>query len=199
VTSALLFIAALACCGCTAKVPFQYTPELTPLSPSTNYYTVSVTVIDKRTYVNPSDKKPGYIGIHFGSFGQPINVEVENGLSLKDVLQRDVSEELRTLGFDLVADNAERKLVVTIVDYNFSCHIDCRIWHRIQIEIEDANGESLYKDNVLSEVEVEGNNFVGPKYAEAMPNLYAKMIRSLVRENDRAMAVLTKSASSRAE
>ena len=195
---ALVVVAVMACwmmagCAVGQKIPLTYTPEQVEAAQGVDTLPLSVTVTDDRPYVVSGDKNATFIGKYRAGFGNTWDVSTEGKTPLAQILYRDLTADLRKFGLTLVPNStAERRLTVSIQDYNFDCYINCRVWHHLKVEIKDTSGSILHARNILDEQDVSGSAMWGPKGAmEAeLPKIYNKMIRNIVRGDAEAMAAL---------
>ena len=185
------------CTGCVVgqKIPYTYTPEGGKTVDGSTAYAVSISVTDDRPYVVSGRKDSSFIGKYRGGFGNPWDVKTEDKIPLALSLQRDLAIELRQAGFTVVTADAQRRLVISIKDYNFDCFVNCRVWHNLHVEVKDNAGTLLHSRDVIAEQTVSGHVLTGPLgvMKEEMPKIYGKMIREIVRNDPALLAALQRS------
>ena len=193
----LVVVAVVACwmmAGCVVgqKIPLTYTPEQMDATQGVGTFPLSVTVADNRPYVASGDKGASFIGKYRSGFGIPYDVNTEGKTPLAQAIQRDLTADIRKAGFTVVPSaTAERWVEVSILDYNFDCYQNCRVWIRLEMQVRDASGTVLYSKDLVDDREISGGAF-GPKYVveEEIPKRYGAMIRNIVRGDAEAMAAL---------
>lgn len=181
---------ALALAGCVAgqSLDTAYTPPA-PAAPEAGAaakVSVQVAVTDDRSYVKSGDKPPHYIGKYRAGFGNPWNVYTPNDEPLAAVLARDVSMDLVALGYVAKPDApADRRLAVSIVEWNFDGYQNGKMWYELRAEVRDATGNILATDTVREQSEIKGTFWMGAKggFEREMPKLYAAAVARLVRDN----------------
>ena len=157
-------------------------------------YPMSVAVIEDRPFVISGDKTPDFIGKYRGGYGNPWDVHTAGNVPLATQIHGDLVKFLQNTGFPVVAEDAERQVEVRIVNYNFDCFMNCRVWNELYVAIRDENGKPLHSHIVKIEQAIDGSFWVGGKYAleRELPLIYAKMLQSIVYSNPEAMAALTR-------
>lgn len=180
--------------GCVAgqTIGLDYTPEEAP-SPAKNV-TVSVEVKDNRPDVVQKSKPATYIGTYRGGFGNTFNVNTGSGEPFADIVKRDLSADLKSLGFKATDGAAARKVQVTINEWKFDAYMNGTYWHDVTVSILDGQNRTLKSHTLKNSVNVEGSAMTGAKYAmeREVPKLYRGVIRKMVRENTDALKALQK-------
>jgi hypothetical protein len=189
----LLLIACVPMYGCVVgqSLPMHYQAELMLVAPADSV-PVSVSVTDGRPYVVSGNKPPYYIGRYRAGFGNPWDVTTENRQPLADLLEADVVEELKSLGY--MTDDSGRTLALTINDWNFDGWQNGRLWYEILVILSASDGTELYSGSVSDEIGVTGTGLGAIKggMERDMPAIYRSVIRKVVRDNAGLMSALSR-------
>lgn len=191
---AVIAFVALAGCVVGQSLPTAYTPPAAAQpAVAGKAVSVQVAVVDDRAYVKNGDKPPHYVGKYRAGFGNPWNVYTENDEPLASILQRDLSAELRALGYEArqVAP-ADRRLDISILDWNFDGYQNGKMWYELAATVRDATGNVVATDTVRDESTIKGTFWMGAKggFEREMPKLYAAAVARLVRDNPAISAAL---------
>lgn len=189
-TKVLLIVASI---GCVVgqKVAVKYVPEAGDAGAEGG--TVVVTVADQRPFIVNGEKDPDYIGRFRGGFGNPWNVKTEGNVALAELLRRDLSADLRALGFALPVDSAARRLEVTIADWNFDAYINTKFWYRLDLRVTDGDGNPLFEHQLAEgNVVINGSVLTGAKSAfkREYPGIYRSIIKKIARDNPKLLEAL---------
>jgi hypothetical protein len=190
--------AGVTCCvlwlgGCVVGQSLPAGYQATPAAPIGEGTYLSVEVHDERPYVLSGDKPPYFIGKYRAGFGNPWDVTTEGQQPLAGVIERDLSADLRALGYSVVSTaEAQRRLDVAIMDWNFDAMINGKFWYEFRLRVLDAAGTLLTEDTVTDASFIEGSFWTGAKgaFEKQMPDLYAGAIRKIARENAGIIAAL---------
>lgn len=183
----ILFVGVVTCgSGCVAgqTIAIDYAPEMGG-KPATAV-AVAVQAQDQRPYIVNKDKKPSFIGIYRAGYGNTWSVTTRDQQPFAANVARDVAKDLQALGYQVTdPSSADRRLEITVVDWNFSTYINGNIWYEFLVVATDSQGKELARSTVKDESVIRGSVWVGPKYAfeRDVPKIYATAIRRLVREN----------------
>jgi uncharacterized lipoprotein YajG len=193
---ALLPFLFLAACVAGQSLETAYTPPA-PAQPAAAAVaakvSVHVTVTDDRPYVKSGDKPPHYIGKYRAGFGNPWNVYTQNDEPLASVLARDLGADVVALGYDVnSATAADRRLEVSIREWNFDGYQNGKMWYELQSVVRDGAGKIVATNTVLDETAIKGTLWTGAKggFEREMPKLYATAVTRLVRDNQVVSAAL---------
>ena len=155
---------------------------------------VNLNVEDKRTYVTSGDKEPYYIGHYRAGLGNTWDVTTYQKQSLADLLSKDLSNELLSLGFTLGSDQFDKKLIVNVNDWNFDMYINGKMWWDLDVLVVTADGNLLASEKLKEERIIEGNILTGAKSAfeRNVPLIYLEIVKNTIRNNQAVMNALLK-------
>lgn len=178
--------------GCVAKqsVPYFYNPPAYDTQKINGG--VESSVQDERTFILNKDKDPSYIGHFRAGFGNTWDVKTKGHVALAEQFQSDLEKELEALGAEKGATGSKKKLVLSILDYNFDAYLNVRFWYKFKVAVFDAGGNLLAQDVLEKEQVIKGSFWWGPAGAtkREMPALHAQIVRSLVRDNEKILKAL---------
>jgi len=190
ILSVLLALCVAVVSGCAdLSIPLEYAFDSGTSFDEAELYTVSVAVTDDRPYVLSGNKEPWFTGKYRTTFGIPHDAPSRGGVHLAHAVARDLAQDLRNAGFRVVQENAERQILVSIMDYNFDCYMNCRVWHTLHVTIKDASGTTLKTKVADAEQKVSARvaEYTMPR---TMPEIYTQMIQGLIRNDAEAVSFL---------
>ncbi len=201
----LLVLAAVAVLGLTGCIQHQiyhldvaYMP-VGSAGKVAGLYPVSVSVEDNRPVILSGKQQPYFMGIQRSTFGESGYVLTEGEMPLANQIKRDLTADLVDAGFTVTDQGAERSLRVSIEDYNFDCYNSCRVWHKLAVQVKDSSGKLLSSKQVVAEQVVPFkmgfqnlNRIPYDNIKDALPAIYANMIRNIVRNDAGTLAALTR-------
>ena len=188
----VIFTLFLLTSGCAVKQTIDFEQKNLPIENSGATYSVNVNVQDHRPYVQSGKKESCFIGIYRASFGNPWDVRTKNNIPVFEMIQNDLLQRLRMAGANVKTEKSERIIRVTILDYNFDCYLNCRVWYRLLVSVIDIQGNTLASDEISKEIIVSGSAWTGPKSAmEAkMPIIYGEMLDFLSLKNTKIWSAI---------
>jgi hypothetical protein len=145
-----------------------------------------VEVEDRRPFVVDGDKDPYYIGHYRGGFGNPWDVTTASDRALAEIMQEDLVQELAALGFPGGAASPDRSLLIEIRDFKFDSYVNGEFWYELEVTVFDENKNQLASSSLKDDAVIDGSAWAGAKGAmeEEIRQLYALMLRAIIREND---------------
>lgn len=188
--------------GCVVgqSLPVAYTPSATDApstAPSAQRAVVSVSVTDDRPFVKSGKEPPYYLGKYRAAIGTPWDVTTENKEPLASLIERDLKADIAALGH-LVTESApaDRSVVVSIHDWNFTGYQNGRLWYEILVSVLGPTGSPIALSTIQDEEVIKGTLLMGARggFERDMPDLYQRIIRKLVRENEVVSSALAESA-----
>ena len=158
--------------------------------------TVGVATLDQRPYVLSGNKKPSFVGLSRGGYGNPFDVETPKGAPLADEIGESVSRSLAERGFKssvvkvtpsqsrraaleaLTKTGAERLVLISLKEWKSDKFWRTSLIQDVSVQVMDAGGTELAKANFTSD-EVVGDVpmafrskieawFADPKIVEAL-------------------------------
>lgn len=181
----LLLIALLSGCGSQA-FNLDYTPEQQPKM--LNGYALTVEVLDHRPEVLDGEKPGAYIGEYKFS-GDVLLPE----RSLAQQLQLDVQEDLESQGYKIMQSSISKALIISVQEWAFDDLDQGAFRFKLQLTVTDSNEIVLTTGEMAHGWRFDANPISGPKASieENLPGLYARIIRGIVRDNQKVKAALS--------
>lgn len=176
-------ISILSGCAVKQKVALEYEAQK-PSGVSESYPAVSTAVNDVRAYVVSGEKPGSYIGTYRGGFGNPFNVNTKGNVALSQLLENDLNEELKALGF--VGANGDKTLVVDISEWKFDAYQNAKFDYMLHVKVVDSAKTTVAQSDVVGKgIFIQGTFMGGGKAGveRDMPKLYSDVIKQIVREN----------------
>lgn len=147
---------------------------------------INIEVKDQRDAVVKGHWGRDRIGAYRAGFGNKWDVTTFKNRALADLIKEDLSEDARSLGYQVVENGQEQKwLRVAITTWDFDGYIDTRFWYAFTIEVLNHAGEVLAKDAIEGEKIMHGNAMTGAKSGvqRDLPKIYSGLIEDLLRNN----------------
>jgi hypothetical protein len=181
----LLIAMIFAFSGCVVKqkVALDYKAQQRSATEQ-SYPKVNVIVNDERPYIKSGEKPGSYIGTYRGGFGNPFNVNTEGGVALSQLLQDDLLEELKALGF--IEEGGDKTLVVDILEWKFDAFQNASFNYLLNVKVVDSAKTAVAQSDVVGkDIYIKGTFMGGGKAGveRDMPKLYSDIIKQIVREN----------------
>ena len=156
---------------------------------------ILVTVNDDRPYILNGDKDPSYIGHYRAGFGNTWDVKTDSEEPLGKVISRDLQHKLQSLGFRVVSEGANNKvLTISILDWNFDAYMNGKYWIDCVVQVHDNKGNTLATHQVKNNGVIKGSFWVGAKYAfeKELPIVYSETIDKIIYEKPDILESLQK-------
>jgi hypothetical protein len=175
----------LALCACVggervkldAKSPAP--PKSAPMKP------VAISVSDDREEVKRGDKKEWYLGEAPSGDKELSNHQL---VPLHAQLRDDLSDELKSLGFDVVSENKVRKLEVSIREWRYDADASV-LRYRVEARVLERDDGAVLAQSMLGE-----NVAIGEtdekKTKAALKAAYVAVVRKIIRENATILSAL---------
>jgi hypothetical protein len=150
--------AVLAVSACAVGNRYDYTNAITAL-PALGSGSIAVEVVDARPYVLNHDKKPSFIGLQRGGFGNPFDVNTASGRPLTEELREAITKALQQQGYTVMAvGNPPRKMQLTVTEWKSDVMMRLTVNYDLTLAIYDDKGALLAKSAVKG-VNVQGGGF----------------------------------------
>ena len=130
-------------------------------------------VVENRDYVLTGDKKPDFIGLQRGGFGNPFDVTTASGEAFTNDLADALEKGLRDSGFTVtrlqvaspgasvvqaeIGKNGEsRNIVLTVNEWKTDIYMDMNLHFDLFLEIVSRDGQILASNRISGEEKVSG-------------------------------------------
>ena len=173
----LLILACMLLVGCAAGNRYNYREGIASLPLKASSYSVLVlTVEDLRPYVLNGDKKPDFVGLQRGGFGNPFEVTTASGKPLTDDMAVLIASSLEKSGYKVVIsegkpemsrvrqlaqeNNTDRIVWLKVRDWKSDIYMSIGLKFDLHLAVYDASGK-LLGENTLSGNEAVGGGKIG--------------------------------------
>lgn len=148
----VLSILLLALGGCAIGNRYDYSSAISGL-PVSGSGKLAVDVVDARPYVLSGDKKPDFVGLQRGGFGNPFDVRTGSGRPLAAEMRDAIAKALERQGFTVVAgtEAAPRKLELRVFEWKTDVMLSMKTKYDLQLSVFDANGVLLAQSKTKGE------------------------------------------------
>jgi len=142
----------LSLAGCAVGNRYDYGSAISGL-PVSGSGKLAVDVVDARPYVLSGDKKPDFVGLQRGGFGNPFDVRTGSGRPLAAEMRDSIAKALQQQGFTIVGDTeaAPRKLELRVFDWKTDVMMKMKTTYDLQLSIFDAGGALLAQSRTQGE------------------------------------------------
>jgi hypothetical protein len=99
------------------------------------------------------DKKPDFVGLQRGGFGNPFDVRTASGQPLASEMRAAISKALEQQGFVVVggAEAAPRKLELRVFEWKTDVMMKMKTLYDLQLSVFDAGGNLLAQSKTNGE------------------------------------------------
>lgn len=172
----------LALAGCAVGNRYDYGSSIEGL-PVTGSGKIAVTVTDARPYVLSGDKKPDFVGLQRGGFGNPFDVRTGSGQPLATEMRDAIAKALQKQGFSVVAatEPADRKLELKVLEWKTDVMMHLKTLYDLELSVFDGSGALLAKSATKGE-DVGGGGFESQNASNAAKSFELRLTE-LVRDS----------------
>ena len=138
--------------GCAIGNRYDYGNAISGL-PVSGSGKLAVNVVDARPYVLSGDKKPDFVGLQRGGFGNPFDVRTGSGRPLADEMRDAIAKALQQQGFSVVGgtESAPRKLELRVLEWKTDVMVKMKTTYDLQLSVFDASGALLAQSKTKGE------------------------------------------------
>lgn len=160
--------------GCAFGQKITYSDTVADVEASGNK-SVAVATLDQRPYVITGDKKPSFVGLSRGGYGNPFDVLTVSGAPLADEFSASISRSLSERGFkssvvkvaasqsrratidQLRGAGAERLVLISLKEWKSDKYMRTSLIYDVTVKVFDTAGEELatasfHGDEVVGDV-----------------------------------------------
>lgn len=190
---ALVICSCMLLISCAVGNKYNYRAELASLPlKTTTQKTLLLSLDDSRPYVLSGDKKPTFVGLQRGGFGNPFDVTTASGKPMTDDMATSLAASLELSGYavkiaeggadisDLIAlaksYNAFRIIRLQIFEWKSDIYMSIGLHYDLQLSIYDAEGTLLAENAMKGNEAVGGGKLSDTKNSEHMADEFGKRI-----------------------
>lgn len=160
---------------------------------------IALAVHDQRSFILSGDKKPSFVGLQRGGYGNPWDVHTKSGTPLAEEMSSAISRGVSQAGMSvklisvsysespaavrnrIVALGNNRALLVTITQWKADTYVNVKLLYDLRAEVLDSKGMVLATNEVKG-VDNLGGNFINPPAhaISACPEAFGRKIEELV-------------------
>jgi hypothetical protein len=132
--------------GCAVGNRYDYSSSIAGL-PISGTGKVALAVVDARAYVLSGEKKPDFIGLQRGGFGNPFDVRTASGRPMADEMRDAIAQALRKQGYTVVgaSDAAFRKMELRVAEWKTDAMMHFKLRWDLTLNVYDDHGVLLAK------------------------------------------------------
>jgi hypothetical protein len=186
----LLLTAALLCSGCAFGHKFNY-HEVVPALNAASDSQVKVATHDQRSYVVSGEKKPQFVGLTRGGYGNPFNVRTQSDRPLAEDVTQVICNALQKKGCQCVPvivaannspDEVQRQLrdttgnvavLLTLHEWKSDTYVGTALIYNITLHVLDGSG------TVIAEARTEGRDVLGSNFWDPIGVAYTVVPQAL--------------------
>ncbi len=184
--------------GCAVGNKHNYADVIADIKESGSS-SISVATHDQRPYIVDGQKRPQFVGLQRGGFGNPFNVSTENNKPLAENITDVITASLAKKGFHAVpvavssSDNAEavlekskaagtdRSIIVTLREWKADTYGNVALIYDVGMSIYSKEGQRLGEKNIKGRDNLGGSSWNPPAHAkEAVPAAYKLKLEELL-------------------
>jgi hypothetical protein len=164
---------------------------------------IAVATHDQRSYIVSGNKKPNFVGLQRGGYGNPFNVTTASGNSLAEDITDTITRSLKSKGFNSIGvivkhsdseqavkaslkrTNASRSIVTTLYEWKTDTYSNTSLKYDVRMQVLNADG------NVIGEKKISGGDNLGgsawdpPKHAKkAVPAAFVGKFEELLNSKE---------------
>jgi hypothetical protein len=191
----LTVVLLVAGCAIGNKIRYDATAELAYRGSGR----VAVAAQDQRSYVKSGDKKPDFVGLIRGSYGNPFNVTTETGRALAEDMTESLARSLAAAGFEAVpvvlapSDDAakakeallrgspRRGVLLVLNEWKTDTYMNTDVIYDVALSVYAGSGEELVKVTQSGTDNIGGSAWNPPAHAkQAAPEAWKRKLEQLL-------------------
>jgi len=188
--------------GCAAGNKYDFADVTADIGVSGSS-SVAVATHDQREYVVSGKKRPNFVGLQRGGYGNPFNVTTKSNRPFADELTGVIAASLSKKGFkaepisvsssdrhDVVvqkvkAAGADRMIIVTLKEWKSDTHLNVALAYDLVITILGGEGTKLGEKNIKGRESLAGSMVNPPRFARtAVPEALKKKLEELLNSKE---------------
>ena len=191
--NALILFSCILLIGCAAGNKYNYRAELTslPLKAMTKK-TLLLDLDDRRPYILSGEKKPDFVGLQRGGFGNPFDVTTASGNPMIDDMATSVAASLEQSGYvvNIAESNTDlsqliilaksrdvfRIIRLQVLEWKSDIYMSIGLQYDLQLSVYDADGKLLAENSMKGNEAVGGGKISATQNSEHMADEFGKRI-----------------------
>jgi hypothetical protein len=188
--------------GCAVGNRYDYTSSSVGISDKGSG-TIAVGVHDQRSYVVYGSKKPDFVGLQRGGYGNPFDVRTKSKQPFADDLSAVVANSLKGSGFEvtsvemiasdnnarvkekLIAVGKEKILLLTVTEWKTDTYMNVKLIYNLAATVLDAKGNVVATSQTQGEEHLGGSFMNPPAHAmQAAPIALSRKVEILLNSKE---------------
>lgn len=159
--------------GCLAVGQSFKLAEMVAMLVASGSYSILIATRDRREYVARGAKRPDFVGVLKGGFGNPFDVKNSTGQPFSDTFSDVVGKSLKAKGFSaatvvvtpqdspdqvrqkMLANPSDRNIFIDVEEWKSSTMARVSMEYKVSLTVMDREG------NVLAKSAIEGQDILG--------------------------------------
>ncbi len=207
--SGIILIAVLACGGCAVGNRYNYSGVTADIA-AAGSSSIAVAIQDLREYVVSGAKKPQFVGLQRGGYGNPFNVSTQSNRPLADDITEVVIASLGQKGFKAVpvavtsadkqeavldkakAAKAERILILTLNEWKSDTYANVALQYDVTLTVLTGEGKNLAEKTIKGRDNLGGSAWNPSAHArKAVPEALKAKLEELLNSPEIAKNLTT--------
>ena len=207
ILSVAVFLASSALGGCAIGNKYRFGAVVADARVSGNL-SIAVATTDQREYVKSGAKRPQFVGIQRGGYGNPFDVATESGKPLADDVSDAICASLRKRGFNaapiyvaatqpeskareaLTASGRDRLILVVLNELKTDTYTNVAFMYDVAVVVFDRGGGSLANVQIEDRKDLAGSVMNPPAHARrAVPIAFKNLLEELLNDDGVAAAL----------
>jgi hypothetical protein len=187
--------------GCAVGNKYDYRSSMIDLPiKSINYKDIVLSVEESRSYVLDGKKKPNFVGMQRGGFGNPFDVTTVSSKPLTEDMSVAITNALKKSGYEVLNINgsphigflvntaaksgAKRIIILKVNEWKSDIYMSITLHCDIELRVFNAEGEMLAQSDMKFVETIGGGQITGARNSEVVANEFAKRIGYLFNKKE---------------
>lgn len=188
--------------GCAFGNKYDFSSVTADISGSGNS-SVCIATHDQREYVVSGKKRPDFVGLQRGGYGNPFNVSTKSNKPFADDVTDVIAASLAKKGFKavpirvaladrpeavvekVIAANADRIIIVTLKDWKSDTYMNVALAYDVTLRVYSGQGKKLGEKNIEGRDNLDEGESSPARYARtAVPMALKKKLEELLNSKE---------------
>jgi hypothetical protein len=179
--------------GCAVGNKYDYHSRMIHLPVKSEMHKkVILDVEDLRPYVQSGKKKPNFVGLQRGGFGNPFDVTTASGNPLAMDMKTSITRALNDSGYEVLTikedlikkpfanialqNDASRIIILTINEWKSDVYMNIKLYCDIILRIYNDSGSILVENNMKFEEQISGAQISASRNSDTVSSEFGKRI-----------------------
>jgi hypothetical protein len=187
--------------GCAVGNKYDYHTRTIDLPVKSEMHKkVILDVEDLRPYVQSGKKKPNFVGLQRGGFGNPFDVTTASGNSLAMDMKESITRALNDSGYEAVSINKElnkeslgnialkndvaRIIILTINEWKSDVYMNITLYCDLVLRIYNDTGSLMVENDMKLQEEIGGAQISASKNSDTVSSEFGRRIGYLFNKKE---------------